>query len=171
MYHYRLSQSHTLTSSLRRGRPVIVMALERSNRGPTQHLTGSRPVANEPFRALLNGSLHSPIVEPTLDMNIFHGLRSFLEPAQLAEMYREFLRLTRNRLEVLRADPPPETVRNITHTIAGTAGMLGAQALATQARQIEDDADRSFSFAMDVDLLREACDTLSHALCACKVNL
>ena len=119
----------------------------------------------------IHGSGPSSTGDPILDICIFQGLQTFLEPAQLAEMYREFLCLTRNRIEALRSNPQAETVRNITHTIAGTAGMLGAQSIAVLAQQLEADADGSFSFAADVDLLHEACDTLSHALRACKVKL
>jgi HPt (histidine-containing phosphotransfer) domain-containing protein len=130
-------------------------------------LDGMAMVMNQSVHGSGPGSMRDPI----LDMTTFQGLQTFLEPAQLAEMYREFLRLTRNRIEALRRNPQAETVRNITHTIAGTAGMLGAQGLATLAQQLEADADGSFSFATDVDLLHEACDTLSHALRACKVKL
>jgi HPt (histidine-containing phosphotransfer) domain-containing protein len=109
--------------------------------------------------------------DPILDRNTFQGFQSFLEPVQLAEMYSEFLRLTRNRIEALRSHPEAATVRTITHTIAGTAGMLGAQGIATLAQQLEVDADRSVSFAVHVNLLHGACDTLTRTLRACKVKL
>jgi HPt (histidine-containing phosphotransfer) domain-containing protein len=109
--------------------------------------------------------------EAVLDRHILFGLQTFLEPVQLAEMYREFLRLTRKRLEILRESPSAETVRSITHTLAGTAGMLGAREIAALARQLDGDAHGSFSFLRQIDFLDEACDRLNRTLDVCKVRL
>lgn len=90
----------------------------------------------------------------------------------MAELYREFLRLTYQRLELLRGGVPLETIQSVAHTMAGTAGMVGAQQIANLARQLDlMAADQSFDFAHLVGLLFQACDTLKLTLCAYKVRL
>jgi HPt (histidine-containing phosphotransfer) domain-containing protein len=120
----------------------------------------------EPF------ALHPPQTLSALDREAFEALESFLPPEELAELYREFLRLTCQRLDLLRGGMAPEMIRSVAHTIAGTAGMLGAQQIANLASQLNlTAADESFDSTPLVGLLVEACDTLKLTLCAYKVRL
>ena len=86
-------------------------------------------------------------------------------------MYREFLRLTGTRLELLCDKPSLEVIHSTTHTIAGTAGMLGACQVAARARDLSATADLSFPIATEIARVYEACSTLSQTLRACQVPL
>jgi HPt (histidine-containing phosphotransfer) domain-containing protein len=133
---------------------------------PSPPFRSSPPRAAESSAAYLTQSLS------VLDRETFEGLEAFLPPEQLAELYREFLRLTCQRLELLRGRIPLETLRAVAHTLAGTAGMLGAQQIANLARQLDlTAADQSFDSAHLVGLLFDACDTLKLTLSTYKVRL
>jgi hypothetical protein len=114
------------------------------------------------------GLMFSP-AELILDTDILHGLQAFLETSEIAAMYREFLRLTRERMELLRGNPHGEVVQSTSHTIAGTAGMLGACQVACRAKDIG--AAPGPCFSLEIARMYAACDTLSHTLRTSQVKL
>ncbi len=67
-----------------------------------------------------------------LNMEVFSFLQEMLDAGILAQIYLEFLERTRERIRDL-VSLDPEGVREFAHTAAGTAGMLGATALAAYA--------------------------------------
>jgi HPt (histidine-containing phosphotransfer) domain-containing protein len=64
-----------------------------------------------------------------VDNEILSFLQQTLDPVVLARIYAEFLERTRGRIAELTA-LDQAGVREFAHTVAGTAGMLGATALA-----------------------------------------
>ncbi len=102
--------------------------------------------------------------EPTLDAAILASLRELLDAGIVAGIYREFLAQTQARLTSLEAPADPKHVCELAHTIKGTAGMLGAKAIAACAAELEDGPGSPEHLRRQVDRLGEACRALDAAL-------
>ena len=76
-------------------------------------------------------------LEPSLDPAVFGALASALNPVVLAQIYREFLAQTRSRIEEPSIQNDDQARASLAHTIKGTAGMLGAEAIARCAAYLE----------------------------------
>ena len=77
-------------------------------------------------------------LEPSLDPAVFGALASVLDPVVLAQIYREFLSQTRCRIEEPSMQHDTQIRASLAHTIKGTAGMLGAEAIARCAAYLEE---------------------------------
>ncbi len=75
---------------------------------------------------------------PTLDPVVFGSLRGMLDSQVVAQIYREFLLQTRVRLSALSTLEDSGKLRELAHTLKGTAGMLGARELSAYAASLED---------------------------------
>ncbi len=108
--------------------------------------------------------------ELILDMNILRTFQTFLAPPDIAAIYGEFLRLTRDRLGLLVGNPSGEMLENEAHTIAGTAGMLGACQLAARAKELTAATGHDASLTTAISRLYAACDALGDTLHVSQVN-
>ncbi len=81
------------------------------------------------------GDASFPQPDSVLDPLTFEPLRELLTPEVLTQIYREFLEQTRMRIDALLAERA--SVPELAHTMRGTAGMLGAQAIAALAGELE----------------------------------
>ena len=119
-----------------------------------------------PARATRPGSpgLSQPRVhELCLDLTVFDALAGVLDPPVLAQVYREFLLQTRSRVEELRSKPNYGNRPALAHTIKGTAGMLGARAIAGHAERLESGQGEGET-AKTLAAMLTACAALDAAL-------
>ncbi len=91
-----------------------------------------------------------------LDAAVFDALAAVLAPSVLAQIYREFLVQTQGRVEQLSFGSDTDLRRALAHTVKGTAGMLGARAVASCAEALEGARSR-----------RDEQKTLAAMLAAC----
>ncbi len=108
--------------------------------------------------------LNASTTTPALDAAVFLGLSELLERSVLAQIYHEFLNGTRARLQALAAVPEPTTLKNTGHTIKGTAGMLGARALADCAAQLEQASTAGKQARRLIRRMLHHCDSLEAEL-------
>ena len=101
---------------------------------------------------------------PSLDPDLFESLRGTLDRAVLAQIYREFLAHTRSRIEEHAIKLDPQRLRSLGHTIKGTAGMLGAAAMAKRAALLEEEAADPAKAAHGLSAMLAACAALEAAL-------
>ena len=101
---------------------------------------------------------------PSLDTTLFGSLQETLNGSTLAQIYREFLCNTRSRIEEHAVRLEPERLRTLGHTVKGTAGMLGAAAIAHRAALLEQRAEDPAAAAEELSSMLAACAALEAAL-------
>lgn len=104
-----------------------------------------------------------------LDPRVFQTYSELFSPELLGEVYRDFLAQTRERLASMSQGVSLESMRSTAHTIAGTAGMLGAGRIARRAAQLE--REESECGPRQLDSLLGACMSLEAQLRNRKVSL
>ena len=116
------------------------------------------PLESEPANACAGASW------AVLDPAVFTSFRSFLDEAAAAQVYRIFLADTRQRIGVIAADPACSEAAGLAHTVKGTAGMLGASAIAYRAAQVEHCLPHPPSIASLLARLYDDCAALEAEL-------
>ena len=134
-----------------------------------QALIQSRPESTDP-------NLHGPGLDPicaasVLDLHVFEPLRALLDPATLSELYAGLLKQTRLRLSAAEQAGEPDDVRATAHAIRGSAGMLGAAALAGLAAALEAHPVPADGLHQALKTMREGCAALEAALRERQVDL
>ena len=104
------------------------------------------------------------VPEASLDSALFDSLRTVLNGTVLAQIYREFLAQTRSRIEEHTTKLDPGRLRPFGHTVKGTAGMLGALAIAHHAELLEEVAADPVRAAERLSVMLAACAALEAAL-------
>ncbi len=105
-----------------------------------------------------------PCALSPLDTVLFDSLQGILNGTTLAQIYREFLQHTRSRIEEHAVRLDPERLRALGHTVKGTAGMLGAAAVAQLALRLEERAADPAAAAEELSAMLAACAALEAAL-------
>lgn len=111
------------------------------------------------------------LCEGELDLQIFECFRAALDPSVLGDIYRDFLAQTRDRMTVLLGGASSDLIHSLSHTIFGTAGMLGAHRVADAAWSLDGATAEGAAIEQHVKAISEACEALETALRAQKVNL
>ena len=76
-----------------------------------------------------------------LDREIFETLHTTLPTSALQEIFAIFLADTRQRLAVLAESKAAGSMPHVVHSIRGSAGMIGAVAIAALAERLECDPE------------------------------
>ena len=105
-----------------------------------------------------------PCAPAPLDTVLFDSLQGTLNGTTLAQIYREFLQHTRSRIEEHAVRLEPERLRALGHTVKGTAGMLGAAAVAQLALRLEERAADPAAAEEKLSAMLAACAALEAAL-------
>ena len=99
-----------------------------------------------------------------LDGEVFGTLRELLDASILAQTYRDFLSQTRLRLKGFPAASEEKAVREMAHSLRGTAAMLGAGRIAAAVVRLEEEPVTSRAVEQVIELLHAECAALELAL-------
>ena len=125
-------------------------------------------------KAVLDGvpdAVPDVALDVVLDNDIFGSFCALLGLLETGLIYGQFVELAGKRIEALRAAPGVDFIKKEAHSLRGTAGMLGACALAALAGELERTADSADGLPQQAEALHAALAELQAALASAGITV